>query len=290
MVATRPILALLVTCLIAIAAPAARSDDAPARNSPEPPAYDEFLVIPLRVHILSAPEVPEIDCHLTDADIARIRKKVNGIWHAAGIHWGLDSLVREPAARTDRFLRARELLGGSPLGLYRILLPDESRMGNFMNIYYIHEFPVNGVWLGREAVVKETAMLREVEGGIDEPIPRVTAHELGHALKLSHREDRTNLLASGTTGTLLNSAEIKSAREGAHHLPGAMTVGEVRERAEAAEATDDRLLAIRLWTWLLEIPGTGVKTAQERLDRLNAKGKTDTPRPTPPPRYTGSAP
>ena len=64
-------------------------------------------------------------------------------------------------------------------------------------------------------VVKDTASLRKVEGGIDEPIPRVTSHELGHAFSLGHRQDNFNLMASGTTGTTLNAAEISQARESA---------------------------------------------------------------------------
>ena len=73
--------------------------------------------------------------------------------------------------------------------------------------------PVNGVYLGDDfALVKETASSAQVEGGIDEPIPRVTAHELGHALGLPHRQDRTNLLASGTTGITFNEAEVKTAQ------------------------------------------------------------------------------
>ncbi|MEI7821499.1 MAG: matrixin family metalloprotease, partial [Verrucomicrobiota bacterium] len=47
----------------------------------------------------------------------------------------------------------------------------------------------------------------------DEPLPRVTSHEIGHALSLSHRQDRTNLMASGTTGFSLNDTEVKAARE-----------------------------------------------------------------------------
>ena len=111
--------------------------------------------------------------------------------------------------------------------------------------------PVNGVYMGESfAIVQETAKLREVEGGIDEPIPRVTAHELGHALDLEHRQDTTNLLASGTTGTSLNAVEVARARKAASKIQGAMTVAALRNAAEEAEADGRVGRAKRLRCWL----------------------------------------
>jgi hypothetical protein len=250
----------------------------PARDATDTPPYHEFLVIPLRVHILSASNLPEVDCHLGDADVTRIVSKVNAIWNKAGIHWGLESLVREPAARQDRFLIARDLHGADNLGVYRILCPDESRKGAVLNLYYIHEFGVNGIWLGREAIVKETAQLRKVEGGIDEPLPRVSAHELGHALGLSHREDRVNLLASGTTGTLLNAEEVKAAREAARQIDGSATVAEIAHQAASAESAGDRARARRLWTWLAQVPGDGSAAARRQVERLETQSSAFPPR------------
>lgn len=226
-----------------------------AADVTEPPPSDHFIVIPLRVHVLSSDDLPEIDCQLTDADVKRIVGKVNRIWHVAGIHFGLESIVREPAALPLWFRAYRDLepRRRTPLGLYPLLLPIEDLRFEGLHVYYLHEFPVNGVYFGDDfALVQETSALRPVPGGIDEPIPRVTAHELGHALGLSHRQDRTNLLASGTTGTLLNQDEVSLARSRAARISGALPIAELRK---AAEASNDLERGQMLRGWLDQVPG-----------------------------------
>lgn len=237
----------------------------------EPPPYDDFIVVPLRVHLLTAKDADDVDCRLTDGDVTRVLGKMNGVWHKAGVHWGLESLRREPAARLARYKLAREIVGAENLGVYRLLIPEDSRTFDGLHVYYIHRFAVNGVWLGKGvAFVQDTAALRPVEGGIDEPLPRVTAHELGHALGLPHRQDRTNLLASGTTGILLNTEEVRTARATAKRVEGAKTVAALRAAAEGAEARDDRATALRCWKWLAEIPGSGRGPARANAERLDA--------------------
>jgi hypothetical protein len=251
-----------------------RADDRPP-DITEPPAYDQFLVIPLRVHVLTSEDIPEIDCKLSDADIERILGKMNGIWHNAGVHFGLESLVREPAARQAEFKEVRQANGAAPPpdSQFRMLLPATSRRFDGLHVYYIHKFRANGIFMGDDfALVQELAKLTPVKGGIDEPIPRVTAHELGHALGLAHRQDETNLLASGKTGTLLNSREVARAREKAKERRGCETVVEIRARAEKATKDGDRAQAMRLWTWLAEIPGEGASIAKKQRDAL-ASGK-----------------
>src|SRR2546421_9114516 len=79
---------------------------------------------------------------------------------------------------------------------------------------------VTAIFIRRDGIfLQEIAALRPVPGGTDEPLPRVTSHELGHGLGLPHRQDRTNLMASGTTGTSLNEEEIQTARHKAESLP-----------------------------------------------------------------------
>jgi hypothetical protein len=204
--------------------------------------------------------VDQANCRqLSDVDIRRIVAKANVIWASAGIHWQLESIEDLPAENTGRLKLAARIGkddaedAGKPAAgnarlphtAFRRIIPDASRSRpDAFRVHYVHDFDVNGVYFGnRETMVKETAALRPVDGGIDEPLPRVTSHELGHALGLPHRQDRFNLMASGTTGTTFIEAETQKAREIARSNPACRSFADL-EKDLATEKDEARRAAI----------------------------------------------
>lgn len=215
--------ALWVAWLLSPAAAWAADTDAPTFG------FDDFLLAPLRIHLLTSKDAPHIATTLKDSDITRILGKINKVWAQAGIHFYLESLIKEAPKNAEQFPHPEMEKGFNWLPLLR---PMETEASNTFHLYYLKRMPVNGVCLREGIFVKDTASLRDVPGGIDEPIPRVSSHELGHAFGLPHRQNRTNLMASGTTGTWLNAEEIKRARANAQQVPWIETASAMLKRAD----------------------------------------------------------
>ncbi|MEP6756297.1 MAG: Matrixin [Chthonomonadales bacterium] len=231
--------------------------------------YEDFRIVPVRVHLLRAPDGHDAGTHLKLTDVERIFRKANAIWHAAGIHLWVESIVDEPA-EVDAMAKSQK--SANPEVLLPIR-PKASLAPGMFHVYYIWDMPPNGIFMQRDGIfVKELAKLRKVEGGIDEPLPRVTAHELGHGLGLAHRQDTFNLLASGTTGTSLNATEIEKARSAMWEKRWILPVADFAKETDALQKSKPDQSKSR-WKALADIPGA----SKIKEDAVKALGPAGTP-------------
>jgi hypothetical protein len=169
-------------------------------------AYADFLIVPVRVHLLQCKGADALQCRLKEEDVRRVFGKANRIWNKAGLALSLESVVAEDAVHSEQF-------DESKLEDFKATRPAKGIDAGMIHVFYVHKLPTNGVFMGRDSIfVKDTAALREVKGGVDEPIPRVTSHEIGHAMGLPHRQSTINLMASGTTGWSVSDEEIETVR------------------------------------------------------------------------------
>jgi hypothetical protein len=174
-------------------------------------SYSGFWVVPVRVHLLRASQLPAANCALNSQNVHRIFTKSTKIWRQARIELEIESIIEEEAANQDRTVAEGDQV---TLANVKSLCPASAGDAQVIHVYYLGRMASNGVFQGLDAIfVQEESRLRPVAGGIDEPLPRVTAHELGHAFGLPHREAVTNLMASGTTGVALDAGEIEIARQ-----------------------------------------------------------------------------
>lgn len=165
------------------------------------------LSLPVRVHLVQSETMPDMHTTLTEADVRRIFGKVNAVWAQAGIRFEIESI-----GPTQAIALKPELRDQSEFVQVKAMIPKERLSPTAIDVCYVKKVRPNGFYYGEPIVVKDTASLKEVPGGLDEPLPRVTSHEIGHALGLPHRQEMTNLMASGKTGFLLNETEIATAR------------------------------------------------------------------------------
>ncbi len=238
------------------------------------PPYDQFLVIPLRVHVLTSKDLDLADGRITDAEVAKVIPKINAIWSKAGISFGLESIVREPAAQVERFKALVEVNDGQlpDVDAFAWLIPASSRAFEGLHVYIFRDLPLNGAYIvgADAAIVKEKPELEDVKGGSKDPLARVAARGLGQALGMNPRQDQIGLLSAGTNGIALNEAEINRARQVAKVVPVAFEVADAAKAADAASKKGDVARARQLWTWLSEVPGTGSAEAKKKLLALPA--------------------
>jgi hypothetical protein len=233
--------------------------------------FEDYLIAPVRIHLLTAKDFPMIQTTLARDDISRILGKINGVWSQAGLHFYLESLVSEEASQPEIHAESATQADRSALLGLR---PKNSFGTNLFHIYYLKQLPMNGIYFPEGIFIKDTASLRPVAGGLDEPLPRVTSHELGHALNLPHRQDTTNLMASGTTGRWINNEEVQQARATALKLNWISAAPDLIQKANTLFRNKSRKEAIALYSTLATIPlkDPRVELAKTRSQPAQEKG------------------
>src|SRR2546422_8600525 len=106
-------------------------------------AFGDYLVAPVRVHLLAAKQCDAIQTTLLETDITRILGKVNGVWAQAGLHFYLESVVREEASHQETYSFPATQDDGPRLLALR---PADSMAANVFHIYYLKEMVMNGIY------------------------------------------------------------------------------------------------------------------------------------------------
>lgn len=184
-----------------------------------PPALgsEQFTLITLkvRVHLMQSASNQRLGTSLTEGGIKTIFEEVNRIWSQAGIRFeleGIDNLQALEIPKKRWYIKDRNWVKSA--------IPTGRFSATGIDVCYVGDMGPNGFFYGEPVVVCEKPDYHKVAGGCDNPVARVTAHELGHVLFLQHRQEWTNLMASGKNGVSLNAQEIKDARKRALEILG----------------------------------------------------------------------
>ena len=155
-------------------------DSSSLSSFPRSPVYR----IPLRVHLGESSRAPQ--------DFKDILEEINHIWQSqAGICFEMHVVLDDEPLEWGMDLWFEPVLPG----------------GADLNGYYLSDHDI---------MVRDTPILKPAEHPARHPTARTAAHECGHGLSLSHRQDSDdNLMRSKTNGWQLNDLEINDARRAA---------------------------------------------------------------------------
>ena len=173
-------------------------------------SHEPFTPITLRVraHLMRSVAHPRLQTTLTDKEVRAIFDEVNAIWSPAAVRFELeaiDSLHALEIAPKRWFIKDRDWV--------KAAIPTQQLSATAIDVCFVKEMGPNGFFYGEPVVVCQNPEFHKVSGGAASIVARVTAHELGHVLFLQHRQERTNLMASGKNGVALNLQEIMDARK-----------------------------------------------------------------------------
>ncbi len=158
---------------------------------------------------------PGLQTSLNEAAVRSLINEVNTIWAPAGIRFHLEAVDAVQAfdiVPKKWFERDRNWVKSA--------IPTQRFSPTAIDVCFVRDMGPNGFFYGEPVVVSEAPEFTKVRGGADNPVAGVIAHELGHVLFLQHRQDHTNLMASGRDGVSLNAQEIRDARQRALQILG----------------------------------------------------------------------
>jgi len=173
-------------------------------------SHETFSPITLRVraHLMRSVANPRLQTTLSDQEVRAIFDEVNVIWSRACIRFELEAIDTLPAlevAPKRWFTKDRNWV--------KAAIPTQQFSATAIDVCFVRDMGPNGFFYGEPVVVCQNPEFHKVSGGTANIVARVTAHELGHVLFLQHRQEHTNLMASGKNGVALNQQEIKDARK-----------------------------------------------------------------------------
>lgn len=176
-----------------------------------------LISLRVRVHLMQSVTNPRLQTTLTEKEVVDLFEEVNAIWGQAGIRFDLeaiDSLQALDLAPKRWFIKDRNWVKSA--------IPTNRFSPSAIDMCFVKDMGPNGFFYGEPVVVCENPEFHKVSGGAKNPVARVAAHELGHVLHLQHRQEVTNLMASGKNGISLNAQEIRDARKRALEILGQM--------------------------------------------------------------------
>jgi len=174
-----------------------------------------LLTLSVRAHLMQSVLHPRLQTSLNEAAVRSLFNEVNAIWAQAGIRFQLEAVDAVQAldiVPKRWYQRDRDWVKSA--------IPTQHFSPTAIDVCFVRDMGPNGFFYGEPVVVCETPEFTKVRGGASNPVARVIAHELGHVLFLQHRQDHTNLMASGRNGVSLNAQEIRDARQRALQILG----------------------------------------------------------------------